>query len=114
MGAELGALYSQLWNECAWLHARWAEYRALFGTSPERAQLLDQTARLFFTIIHDGLLDATLLHLCRLTDPPVTGSKTNLTLARLPDLVKPQIRTSTQAYLVSARDATRFARDWRN
>ena len=28
--------------------------------------------------------------------------------------MKLQIRTSTQAYFASARDATRFARDWRN
>jgi hypothetical protein len=55
MGARLGKQYYQLFNECAYLHLKWHEYMALFGTSPAEIDLLNQAAPRFF-----GLLEVVL------------------------------------------------------
>jgi hypothetical protein len=36
MGEPLGAIFNELWSDLAWLHVKWAEFFALFGTNPER------------------------------------------------------------------------------
>jgi len=115
MGAELGALYSLLWQELAWIHSKWAEYVVLFGTSPERVALLNEAAPSFCRLIQDSLWDGVLLHIARLTDPATSFGKPNLSLLALIDLIdrpatKAKVETQIQACLVSAA----FARDWRN
>jgi hypothetical protein len=115
MGVELGALYSLLWQELAWIHSRWAEYVVLFGTSPERVALLNETAPSFCRLIQDSLWDGVLLHIARLTDPATSFGKPNLSLLALINLIdrpatKAKVKTLVQASLVSAA----FARDWRN
>ena len=116
MGAEMGPLFHRLYNECAWLQITWAQYVELFGTKPERIDLLNQAAGLFFRIVQDTLWENTLLSLTRLTDPPESGGKNNLTIRRLPTLLKEADREEKEVErLVSnANDATKFARDWRN
>ena len=113
MGPELGREFYHLWNECAWLHMNWQEYVILFGTKDSRLELLNSAAGAFFRIVHDTLWEATLLHLCRLTDPPRSGGKENLTLQRLPSLAAEKIRPSVQQHLDVVLEKCEFARDWR-
>src|ERR1041385_83262 len=40
LGDLLGADYTELSNELSYLYYRWNQYRHLFGTSPERIELL--------------------------------------------------------------------------
>ena len=86
LGPRMGPVFSELRDDLAWLQVKWSEYRELFGTSPERIELLNRAAGLFFRVLQDSLWEDALLHLCRLTDPPVTRGRHNLTIRALPDL----------------------------
>src|SRR5512144_2855527 len=87
MGPELGQLHYELWNELAWIHAKWKQYHRLYGTSDDTVALLNKTAPSFFYLLGSILLDDVLLHIARLTDPPDLGGHTNLTLQCLPPAV---------------------------
>ena len=115
MGLHLGPVYHALWNEVAWLHAKWHEYKELYGEKPARLDLLNRAAGLFFRIVQDALWEDTLLHLARLTDPPRSAGKENLTVLRLSALVDDGgLREQLDALLTEAQLKTGFARDWRN
>lgn len=115
MGDKLGTLYSELWQEVAVLHVYWAEYVELFGTKPSRVELLNKAAGAFTHMLQEELWEIRLLHLARLTDPPMTGNKANLTLQGLPALIDDNaVKASVTALIATAVDATAFARDWRN
>lgn len=115
LGPSLGPVFHELWNDLAWLRVKWQEYHEMFGTKPERVELVNSTAGLFFRIVQDTLWGDILLHLCRLTDPPRSKRKTNLTLKALPYLITDPVLRSEVARLVHQADnATTFARDWRN
>ena len=115
MGPELGPVYHELSNECAWLHLKWQEFVELYGTQPERIDLLNAAAGVFFRVVQDALWDDTMLHLARLTDRTESFGKTNLTLLGLPALIgDAEFREEIQSLVKEARSKTDFARDWRN
>lgn len=115
LGSDLGPVYNGLWSDFASLSAKWKEYWAMFGTRPERVDLLNFAAGFFFRIVQDTLWDDTLLHLCRLTDPPQSCGKLNLTIRALPALINdPVLSAEVEALTQKAEQATGFARDWRN
>jgi hypothetical protein len=70
-------------EEVVWLHGRWIIYRQLFGTSPERVELLNESAATFFFIIQTVLLNDVQLTLSKLADPTMTSGRQNLTLESL-------------------------------
>jgi len=114
LGPELGPLYHQLWNECAWVHLKWQEHQELFGKSEERVDLLNRAAGAFFRMIQDSLWEDTLLHIARLVDRTSVAGKANLTIQRLPDLVDETIQSETRDLVNAAVEASGFAVDWRN
>lgn len=115
MDPELGDLYSALWQQLVSLHRKWGEYVALFGTKPERLELLNQTGPSFFRTVQDCLWRDVLIHLARITDPQRSAGKDNLTLTRLPPLFSaPKERSELEALVLRAVESTAFARDWRN
>jgi hypothetical protein len=115
MGEESGAQYSLLNNEVAILHLYWKEYVELFGTNQKRVDRLNQTAPGFFRMLQTELFATNILHLARLTDPPKTGKKENLSLQNLPELVAdPALKKTLADLLAVATENTEFARDWRN
>lgn len=115
LGPKLGPVFHALSDDLAWLQVKWAEYRELFGTSPERIDLLNSAAALFFRILQDTLWEDALLHLARLTDPADMGGKHNLTIRALPELCEdPTLRSKVSQLVDEALTATAFARDWRN
>jgi len=115
LGPHLGPVFSELRDDLAWLQVKWAEYRELYGTSPERIDLLNSAAGLFFRILQDALWEDALLHLCRLTDPAVMGKKQNLSIQVLPVLfTDAPLREAVRTLVEQAVSATLFARDWRN
>ncbi|MDE3042969.1 MAG: hypothetical protein KGJ82_20690 [Nitrospirota bacterium] len=69
MGSPLGELYDIISTQVTWVHLKWKEHRALFGTSQERVNFLNEAAPVFFASLQETLWDDVLLHLCRLTDP---------------------------------------------
>jgi hypothetical protein len=115
MGDQLGAIYSELWQELAWLYRTWAEYVALFGTKESRVALLNEAAPAVTRIVQDSLWEGIILHVARLTDPVKSAGKPNLSICALEDaatdsLLKGKLSPPVQAAL-SAAD---FCRDWRN
>jgi hypothetical protein len=114
MGKELGLQFNRLYNECAWLHLKWGEYAALFGTSQSRMDILNSSARGFFVLLDSSLWNDLLLHLCVLTDDPEVGRRQTLTVCRLPRLVDPAIHDKVRGLVSGAVKKTKFARDWRN
>lgn len=111
MGEPLGALFYALWQEVAWLHVKWQEYVELFGTKPSRIDLMNRAAPLFFRIVQDVLWYDILMHIARLTDPPKSAGKPNLTIRRLPELVGNQ---ELNSLVEKAIEAAEFCRDWRH
>lgn len=115
MGQELGDLYSALWQEVAWLHAKWEEHVVLFGAKESRVELLNRAAPRFARIIQDTIWEDVLLHIARLTDPPKSAGRENLTIQRLAPLIDEPVTRAKVAELVEeAQTATEFCRDWRN
>ncbi|MES2024125.1 MAG: hypothetical protein V4448_01080 [Pseudomonadota bacterium] len=115
MGEELGSVYDALWQQMAWLHRKWSEYVVLFGTKKSRVDLLNETAPVFTRIVQDALWEDVLLHIARLTDPPKSAGKHNLTIQYLAQIVthadtKVTVEILTKETLL----ATEFCRDWRN
>jgi hypothetical protein len=115
MGTEIGTVYSALWQEVAQIYRKWTQYVELFGTSPERIDLLNRAAPSMFRTVQDTLWDDVLLHLARLTDPPKSMGKANLSVRHLAALlVRSPIDTKVESLAESACLACAFARDWRN
>ena len=120
LGPKLGPLYQGLYEEVTWLHAKWKQYRILFAESPGRIRLLNEVAGFFFRVIQDVLWEDVVLHIARLTDPPKSAGKDNLTLLRLEGalteqaLTEPALSVEVATLVERARMAAKFARDWRN
>ena len=115
MGEELGSLYDVLWQEVAGLHGKWSEYVALFGTRESRVDLLNQAAPSFFRIVQDSLWEDVLLHIARLTDPPKSAGKSNLTVQLLTSAVDhPETKVAVAGLIAKAQLDAEFCRDWRN
>ena len=51
MGAELGALFTALYEEVLSLHIKIAEYRVLYSTKRERVDILNEAAGSFFVMV---------------------------------------------------------------
>lgn len=114
LGDNLGSLFHELWNEVAWLYIKWEEYVELFGQTPCRIDLLNRSAPVFFRIIQDSLWEDVLLHIARLTDPPKSSGKSNISLQCLPDLVDEKIKVTISEQIINVKEKTDFCRDWRN
>lgn len=115
MGQELGEQFAQLWQELTYLHANWNEYVVLFGTKPERIKLLNEANSSFFRMLQDELWAATLLHIAKLTDQPVTGGQKNLTFRNFSHLIGDAEFKKKIAVLIDEIIAhTKFAKQWRN
>lgn len=115
MGEPLGSLFHSLWQEVAWLFLKWDNYVELFGSKPSRVDLLNEAAPGFFSIVQHTLWEAILLHIARLTDPPNSRGKANLTSQRLHALVSDAVAAqAVKALTDNAIAAASFCRDWRN
>jgi hypothetical protein len=115
MGEELGSLYYGLWQEVVWLHTEWGEYVQLYGTKPSRIGLLNEAAPSFFRLVQDGLFETTVLKIARLTDPPKSVGKPNLSIRQLPALITDErLRDKVNTLIETAERAATFSRDWRN
>lgn len=115
MGDSAGRQFDALWQEAVWLRSKWSEYVELFGTTPARIVLMNRAAPRFFRIVQDALWEETLLAIARLTDPPRSAGKENLTVRALPLLIENlSLGSEVHCALESAIDASTFCRDWRN
>lgn len=115
LGPKLGPDYQALYNEVTWLHAKWQQYRILFAESSERLELLNSVAGFFFRVTQEVLWDDIVLHLARITDPPQSRGKDNLTITRLPTLIDHAGLSEEVSVLITVvLEKASFARTWRN
>lgn len=114
MGQELGSIFAELWQELAYLHTVWDEYRVIFGSSPEQLGVANQAAGTFFYVVQKAVWEGVLLHLARMTDPPKSTGKPNLTVTAFSVLVRPQLQAEVVRLTDVALNATEFTRPWRN
>jgi hypothetical protein len=118
MGADLGELYSALWQELAQCWHYWELYVELFGSRESRVALLNDAAPSFFSAIQDVFWERTLLHLARLTDPATSmgrEDRKNLSVKGMLRLIDDdKLRANVSDLIDEADKKTEFARDWRN
>jgi len=115
MGDDLGRLSHELTTEEDWLRDKWAVFRELFERGQERIDLLNRTAPNFFWSLHKLLFEDAMMHLSRLTDPPMSFGKPNLTVKRLPASISdPKLKASVEAAIDDLAKSCEFARDMRN
>jgi len=115
MGTDFGEVYSALWQQLAWLHRKWGHYVELFGTSPDRIALLNDTAPNSFRTVQDSLREDVFLNIARLTDSPKTAGKEKFSFKRLPIMfADTELRNEVEEKLAVLEMATDFSRDWRN
>jgi hypothetical protein len=114
MGQELGTAYNRLLAHVIGLKEKWGDFLALYGTNSERVELLNLASPGFFGRIQDVLWLDAIQHVCRLTDPPKTGNKKNLTFRQLQQLMQSTIAASIDGQLADVEAKTKFCRDWRN
>jgi hypothetical protein len=88
-GEPLGPFYDELNTRIAWLTFQWRSYRSLFATSKARVNLINDSAPGMGRLIHDLLVEAVILGICRVADPASTGKNKNLTLEGLVRLLSP-------------------------
>ena len=114
LGEEFGTIYYALWNEWARCQERSVEFGNLFGNSEDIALLDAISNGGFIGWIQSILWDDLLISICRLTDRPNTGGD-NLTVLRLPDFCKdPELSAEVKRLSEKAKQAAKFARDWRD
>jgi hypothetical protein len=114
MGTELGELFYLLKQDIFQLYVQWNEYVDAYGTNEKRIDLLNRAAAGFARSVQDALWADVLLGLTRLTDPPKSVGKHNLTVTRIPDLLECDLKNSVEELVEAAVDLATFARDWRN
>ncbi|HTF45249.1 MAG TPA: hypothetical protein VK641_15185 [Terriglobales bacterium] len=115
MGQELGEIYAALWQEVAGIHSKWAEYAALYGTKESRVNLLNRAAPRFARLVQDILWEDVVLHIARLTDPPKSMGKSNLSVQSLAQAIDhPATRGAVERLVTRAIAESEFCRDWRN
>ncbi len=81
-------IFDKLDQEIIWLHAKYRIFFQLFAHSEERIRFLSEKAPGFFRVTQDVLLHDIILSLSRLTDPPITRGKENLSIRTLNKFAK--------------------------
>ena len=114
MGEELGERFYDLWQDISWLHMHWAEYVVLFGSNPERIDLLNRAASGFAYMLDGMMWERTMIHITRLLGSPKDGKQQRASLRILPRLVDADIKDAVAKKLevISARAG--FCWRWRD
>lgn len=84
---ELQRTFLALREECIWLVCCHNTYAGLYESGPETRAILATSARIFFGDLSRILAEYYILQVCKITDPPKTGDKTNLTTAHMDALL---------------------------
>ena len=116
-GTEFGAAFYSLQNDWTWGLMRINEFRELFGRAEDVELLNAITGGGLTWDIQSIFWDDLVLRVCRLTDPPSSGGKQNLSVTRLPEFCedkKPALCDEVRRCVDTAVEKAKFARDRRN
>ena len=109
-------IHEKLWKD--WTTLKWSldSYKDLFSELDARQTIDPFGGDLFHLYICPRLWDDLILRLSRLTDPPATGSKTNVSVERLLEFCDDddELRADIENALKKAEKATDSARVVRN
>ena len=118
LGDEAGAFFRNLEEELYSVRELWACYIGLFGTNPERVDLLNAVSGPTAFQIEKAMREAALLAICRLTDPKETRAsrnvERNVTVRRLTTYSKKGADNDLKNLIETAVSAAEFARTFRN
>lgn len=115
LGQEFGQLFYHAHAEWCRISVIWHQFENLFGRNKERVKLLNDTGGQFFAYVDELFFEATVLGICRLTDPKKSVGKENLTVLRFTDFMDTPVRTKKMESLIDiVKKNTEFHRDWRN
>ncbi len=88
LGKELLKEFDTLRREACFLIDTFRTFEDLFAAGPEVDKILGKSANEFFVDINRIMLEYICLVVCRITDPPGTGKRTNLTIPRMNKLLR--------------------------
>lgn len=115
MGYDFGILFQSLYYEVIWLTFKWMEYENLYGKKESRVEILNSSAPFMFYIIQNSLWENIILGICRITDPPETRGKKNITLTAMSIQIKDnELKKEIEFELNELNKKVEFCRDWRN
>lgn len=114
LGSEVGRYFWSLENDLYSARALWQDYKALFGENKERVDLLNSISGSCSFWIERCMFENLMIMICRLSDPEVQMGRTNITVWGLPSRLSNPPDEELDRLLEVTKDATIFARDWRN
>lgn len=115
LGKDFGLLLNSLDNEITGLTFRWIEFVELYGTKETRIELLNKSAPFLFFTIQKVLWESLLLGISRITDPPKSMGKRNLTLTAIQKILNDDdFKKEIERDLAELMTESKFCRDWRN
>ena len=84
LGKELGSQYNLLYNGVISISLNFNEFKYLYSESDSRIAIMNKTAPFFFfKILQNMLWENILLGICRITDPPKSAGKKNITIQNI-------------------------------
>lgn len=110
-------LFKQLWSDLVEQHHELSEFKLLFYTSPARVDLLNRIAKHFFGELFYILLDRLALGVCKLTDPPQSMGKPNLSFPSVHESLSADPRypkEEVEVLLGQTRRVREHFAPWRN
>jgi len=118
MPSEVRDLFDPIKESVLALHAYWKLFRQLYMSGPERVALLNATGGQFFSVVQEVLRDSLFIGIGRLTDPPKTFGKDNLSFQSLAELISHTdndlFSHQVKPTLDSLKARSVAFRDWRN
>jgi hypothetical protein len=91
-------IVSAFWDQCAQLKMDHELFGALFISGEKQNELLRQSAPLFFDDLYRLMRNSLFIQFCRITDPPGSGSRINLTSNYILDAIpwSPDVRAKLE------------------
>lgn len=83
-------------EQCIWLQTCYNIYAVLFESDQSTKEILSGTAQLFFGDLNLILIEYCLLQVCKLTDPPRSNGRDNLTVKYLNGLLDAENLLTTE------------------
>lgn len=114
---KLQETFLALREQCIWLQTCFNTYTALYESGEHASRVMSATAPIFFHDLNLILIEYCLLQVCRLTDPPRTSGRDNLTVTHINELLAaedkltPEILAASDA-LAQYRTLIRDSRNW--
>lgn len=114
LGEDFGTLLCSLYFEILWLTNKWHIFHDLFCSKPSRIDLMNESSSFFFFTVQEVLRDDILLTIARLTDPPKSMGKMNMTLKSIGGFLRETEKPRHESDLEDILNDSMFCRDWRN